>query len=615
MYDDEEEASQTHSKRSDRSRSHSSASSRSPRNRSRSSSSRSSSGSRRDNEEVVLRELPKELTHSRGIKENMMKGSRSGDDFNMKLEHPHWDGIGFKLVAKVGSRYFSIMRGFDVEYSPQKPMQESATKCRKSGYFFCLSPEQAAKQPIVMKDVRVRHAPHVLLRCQCDGPFVMHSRGRFTCSRLTPLEEVPIPLEMRRHASSPTVGIHKLRRLIQKDGSIASPRETWGSRSLEGYANFRQCQGVVGFNDKASARKIDVDVAARDQDAMERDWLSPKNGTVIGFKLVARYKNKYFSLLDGYTTEFKLKEATESFMERDGLFVCRTPLKASTSYFPRIPIGFGRQQWRREYVITHEAGIPVNATRERSSPIISNLGAGTVVNVLEFAHEKLGGGRMRARIESPAGWITTRIADGSCHFAKLLEFERAVLKCACFGPFVRHSDDKVACAGIVPLEEVSIEQCRADFLRETFFNNLHRPVESLDTRNSDYSWSQKTIALQKTAHRQELHADVHSCFKDKVVIPSGTSTSAVKSTEGDSEFPSREKQLADDYGKVYGVDATANDQASYKIHDRVQCRDFGDQDWKAGIVTCVSPITVRPRGWASAKQWKEIRLIETAITK
>mmetsp|Transcript_86330 Transcript_86330/g.241435 ORF Transcript_86330/g.241435 Transcript_86330/m.241435 type:complete len:149 (+) Transcript_86330:57-503(+) len=36
-------------------------------------------------------------------------------------------------------------------------------------------------------------APRSLLRCLCEGPFVQYPSGKVACSRLTPVEELPMP--------------------------------------------------------------------------------------------------------------------------------------------------------------------------------------------------------------------------------------------------------------------------------------------------------------------------------------------------------------------------------------------------------------------------------------
>jgi len=106
---------------------------------------------------------------------------------------PDWDGVGYKLVAKVGSRYYSVWAGKHVEYTIGSTLKENAKLNYKGGYYFCKTLEAVAHAVIAPQPGGLHRAPRVILRCQCAGPFVEYSHGKFACSQLTPLEEVPHP--------------------------------------------------------------------------------------------------------------------------------------------------------------------------------------------------------------------------------------------------------------------------------------------------------------------------------------------------------------------------------------------------------------------------------------
>jgi serine/threonine protein kinase len=66
------------------------------------------------------------------------------------------------------------------------------------------------------------------------------------------------------------------------------------------------------------------------------------------------------------------------------------------------------------YLVNYE-DFPVYEKKDRRSMVIAQLSMGTTMHVLEIASEPVDG-RIRARIESPAGWVTKSTADGLQHF-------------------------------------------------------------------------------------------------------------------------------------------------------------------------------------------------------
>merc|ERR1712061_13234 len=54
--------------------------------------------------------------------------------------------------------------------------------------------EAAARHRIPARRGGFPVAPRALLRCRCEGPFVEYPNGKIACSRLTPLEKLPMPV-------------------------------------------------------------------------------------------------------------------------------------------------------------------------------------------------------------------------------------------------------------------------------------------------------------------------------------------------------------------------------------------------------------------------------------
>eukprot|EP00931_Biecheleriopsis_adriatica_P109119 TRINITY_DN83382_c0_g1_i1.p1 TRINITY_DN83382_c0_g1~~TRINITY_DN83382_c0_g1_i1.p1 ORF type:complete len:321 (+),score=64.56 TRINITY_DN83382_c0_g1_i1:77-1039(+) len=100
----------------------------------------------------------------------------------------HATRIGYKLVAKLGEKYFSLFAGEQVEYELDCPVEAAAKKDTPSGVFFCLSPFTAAQIHVTAGGLV--DAPKALLLCECEGPFVQYQGGKMACSQLTPREEI-----------------------------------------------------------------------------------------------------------------------------------------------------------------------------------------------------------------------------------------------------------------------------------------------------------------------------------------------------------------------------------------------------------------------------------------
>eukprot|EP00747_Dinoflagellata_sp_TGD_P190077 gnl/TRDRNA2_/TRDRNA2_51224_c0_seq1.p1 gnl/TRDRNA2_/TRDRNA2_51224_c0~~gnl/TRDRNA2_/TRDRNA2_51224_c0_seq1.p1 ORF type:complete len:229 (-),score=28.35 gnl/TRDRNA2_/TRDRNA2_51224_c0_seq1:65-751(-) len=106
---------------------------------------------------------------------------------------PAWDSIGYKVVAKVGQRYFSVWAGESAEYVMSLESRDDASPNHRGGLYVCRSLEAAARHRIPVRTGGLFVAPRVVLRCACAGPYVEYVGGKIACSALTPLEELPLP--------------------------------------------------------------------------------------------------------------------------------------------------------------------------------------------------------------------------------------------------------------------------------------------------------------------------------------------------------------------------------------------------------------------------------------
>nr|ABV22261.1 conserved hypothetical protein [Karlodinium veneficum]ABV22262.1 conserved hypothetical protein [Karlodinium veneficum] len=101
--------------------------------------------------------------------------------------------IGYKVVARVGERFYSIWAGENAEYRIGFTARDEARPRHRGGLYVCRSPQAAVRHRIPAKPGGLFVAPRALLRCACEGPFVEYPGGKIACSTLTPLEEMPMP--------------------------------------------------------------------------------------------------------------------------------------------------------------------------------------------------------------------------------------------------------------------------------------------------------------------------------------------------------------------------------------------------------------------------------------
>jgi len=170
-----------------------------------------------------------------------------------------WSVIGYKLVAKVGQRYFSLWAGVDFEYELGVTSRECATPHLSGGLYVCSTPRAALRMAVMPIGKGFRDAPHVVLLCVCSGPFVQYNSSKASCTCLTPIKEVPLP--SRGPLSRPS------------DKSIRTPVSASGKKVLPTLPGWP----VVGF---AVASRSDSELIARHAECSVRVRSSPTFGQV-----------------------------------------------------------------------------------------------------------------------------------------------------------------------------------------------------------------------------------------------------------------------------------------------------------------------------------------------
>eukprot|EP00933_Yihiella_yeosuensis_P075107 TRINITY_DN84296_c0_g1_i1.p1 TRINITY_DN84296_c0_g1~~TRINITY_DN84296_c0_g1_i1.p1 ORF type:complete len:198 (+),score=25.04 TRINITY_DN84296_c0_g1_i1:73-666(+) len=132
----------------------------------------------------------------------------------------NWDRIGYKVVAKVGQRYLSVWAGDSSEYFLGVPSRDPARPNHGGGLYVCRTAAAAVQHRIPVNRGGLFMAPRVLLRCQCEGPFVEYPGRKIACSQITPLEVLPMPSGYLH--SAPTSGTAFVRPLPRRPTSASA---------------------------------------------------------------------------------------------------------------------------------------------------------------------------------------------------------------------------------------------------------------------------------------------------------------------------------------------------------------------------------------------------------
>lgn len=114
----------------------------------------------------------------------------------------YWDVVGYKVVAKVGDSYFSLWAGKHFPYILGTTLHSCAQPELHGGLYVCRTVEDAVVGEVPASP-EFFAAHRAVLRCACNGPFVLYPDGAMSCSRLTPLEEVLLLLPPSSPATSP----------------------------------------------------------------------------------------------------------------------------------------------------------------------------------------------------------------------------------------------------------------------------------------------------------------------------------------------------------------------------------------------------------------------------
>mmetsp|Transcript_109817 Transcript_109817/g.309645 ORF Transcript_109817/g.309645 Transcript_109817/m.309645 type:complete len:389 (-) Transcript_109817:75-1241(-) len=160
-----------------------------------------------------------------------------------------WAVVGYKVVAKLGQRYFSIWAGREVEYVLGVSMRDDAEPGRVGGLYACNSPKSAVRHFISVSPHGLHNAPRALLLCSCAGPIVNYESGKAACSCLTPIEEVPMP------KATPRGGAELAQALLGRSTPSRRRRRASDGRSQNAQDQPCAMQGwsVLGFAVRAAA--------------------------------------------------------------------------------------------------------------------------------------------------------------------------------------------------------------------------------------------------------------------------------------------------------------------------------------------------------------------------
>jgi len=120
-------------------------------------------------------------------------------------------GEAFKVVAMVGSRYYSIYDGL-TEYVLHKSMARSLLAGRRSGFFVFTKPEAALTTHFPASSALL-YSPRCLLRVKIGGAIREHANGRFlevervipqavVMSLATPASMLPVPSSLTSSLAS-----------------------------------------------------------------------------------------------------------------------------------------------------------------------------------------------------------------------------------------------------------------------------------------------------------------------------------------------------------------------------------------------------------------------------
>ncbi|CAK9046124.1 Uncharacterized protein SCF082_LOCUS25997, partial [Durusdinium trenchii] len=90
------------------------------------------------------------------------------DPSQLREEVFGWNGIGYKVVAKVGDRLLSIWAGDRMEYVLGATVRDDARPNHAGGLYVCRTEAAALRQRVPARPGGLFFAPRALLRCRCE---------------------------------------------------------------------------------------------------------------------------------------------------------------------------------------------------------------------------------------------------------------------------------------------------------------------------------------------------------------------------------------------------------------------------------------------------------------
>lgn len=148
----------------------------------------------------------------KGVRRGVPKRSKWDDFFHERAAEmgkqstslgDDWAVVGYKVVAKFQDCYFSLWAGEELldfvlgetVRDQALPRSSLGNPKKNHGICACSTAWEAARQHIPSNYASRSGAEHVILRCVCEGPWIERRPGsKFACSRLTPLEELPMTM-------------------------------------------------------------------------------------------------------------------------------------------------------------------------------------------------------------------------------------------------------------------------------------------------------------------------------------------------------------------------------------------------------------------------------------
>jgi len=97
----------------------------------------------------------------------------------------------FKMVAKIGDKYFSIFDG-KTEYVLGQIMHEPASSHHGGGYYVYPTMKQAVFADVPHTEHGLYMAPRTILVCICWGDSIQYSNGKIAFSYISPVKELPL---------------------------------------------------------------------------------------------------------------------------------------------------------------------------------------------------------------------------------------------------------------------------------------------------------------------------------------------------------------------------------------------------------------------------------------